>query len=92
MPPFKPTIVLPAPAAHDASDAPTPMGISPARSHDDDDLLTTEQLAARWNVPPSRLHKERAAGGGCPYIKMGHLVRYRWGDARAHAAARRIAA
>ena len=50
---------------------------------DDDTLLTTEQLAAVRNVPSSRLEKERLKGEGSPYIKDGHLVRYRLGDYRA---------
>lgn len=48
----------------------------------DDELLTTEQLAKIRSVPPSRIHKERLVGVGCPFIKDGHLVRYRWGDYR----------
>jgi len=56
----------------------------------DDELLTTEQLAAEWNVPPSRLNKERLVGGGCPYIKLGHLVRYRRKDARLYVESRLI--
>jgi hypothetical protein len=49
----------------------------------DDDLLTTEQMAEVRNVPPSRVNKERLTGDGPPFIKDGHLVRYRWGDYRA---------
>lgn len=49
---------------------------------DDDELLDTGQIAAARNVPPSRIHKERLTGGGPPFIKDGHLVRYRWGDYR----------
>lgn len=56
----------------------------------EDELLTTEQLATEWNVPPSRLHKERVVGGGCPYVKLGHLVRYRRRDARLYIASRLI--
>ncbi len=49
----------------------------------DDDLLTTEEMAEVRGVPPSRLHKERLTGIDCqPFIKDGHLVRYRWGDYR----------
>lgn len=49
----------------------------------DDELLTTEQLAAEWNVPASRLHKGRLTGDSPPFLKLGHLVRYRRGDVRA---------
>ena len=50
--------------------------------HNDDELLTTEQLAGIRNVPASRIHKERLTGDGPPFLKDGHLVRYRWGDYR----------
>ena len=49
----------------------------------DDELLTTQQQAAEFNVPPSRLNKARLTGDGPPFIKMGNLVRYRRGDVRA---------
>ena len=48
----------------------------------DDELLTTDELAALRKVPASRLHKERLTGGGPPFVKDGHLVRYRLGDYR----------
>jgi hypothetical protein len=51
-------------------------------ANDDDTLITTEQLAAVRNVPPSRIEKERLRGEGPPFIKDGHLVRYRVGDYR----------
>lgn len=50
--------------------------------NDDDTLITTEQLAAVRNVPPSRIEKERLKGDGPPFIKDGHLVRYSLGDYR----------
>ena len=55
---------------------------------DDDDLLDTNALAAIRHVPPSRLDKERLTGEGPPFIKDGHLVRYRRGDYRAWLAAK----
>jgi hypothetical protein len=55
---------------------------------DDDDLLDTIALAAKRNVPPSRIEKERLTGDGPPFIKDGHLVRYRLGDYRAWLAAK----
>ena len=48
----------------------------------DDELLTTDELAVIRKVPASRLHKERLTGDGPPFIKDGHLVRYRLGDYR----------
>jgi len=50
---------------------------------DDDDLLDSIALAAIRNIPVSRVNKERLTGDGPPYIKDGHLVRYRRGDYRA---------
>lgn len=50
----------------------------------DDDLLTTDEMAEVRRVPPGRLHKERLIGiDAQPFIKDGHLVRYRWGDYKA---------
>jgi len=55
----------------------------------EDDLLTTEEMAAVRRVPPSRLNKERLSGiNAQPFIKDGHLVRYRWGDYLAWLAAK----
>lgn len=54
----------------------------------DDTLLDTPQFALVRNVPPSRLEKERLTGEGCPFIKDGHLVRYRFGDYRQWLAAK----
>jgi hypothetical protein len=48
----------------------------------DDTLLDTPQLATVRNIPPGRVEKERLTGDGPPFIKDGHLVRYRWGDYR----------
>lgn len=56
--------------------------------HDDDTLITTEQLAAIRNVPVSRIEKERLKGDGPPFIKDGHLVRYRVGDYRSWVASK----
>ncbi len=49
---------------------------------DDDRLLNTEELAQLRSVPPSRIEKERLKGEGPPFVKDGHLVRYRLGDYR----------
>ncbi|MFD1610821.1 hypothetical protein ACFSCW_03285 [Sphingomonas tabacisoli] len=54
----------------------------------EDTLLTTDELAALRKVPASRLNKERLFGGGVPFIKDGHLVRYRYGDYREWLAAK----
>jgi len=64
----------------DSSDRPT---------FHDDELMTTEQLAAELSVPPSRLHKARVSGiDSPPFIKLGRLVRYRRGDIREWIASR----
>jgi hypothetical protein len=56
---------------------------------DDDKLLTTDELATLRSVPSSRIEKERLKGDGPPFIKDGHLVRYRLGDYRAWVAGMR---
>lgn len=53
----------------------------------EDELLTTEMLAAETHTPPSRWHKARLTGDGPPFIKLGHLVRYRKSDVLAWLAA-----
>ena len=55
---------------------------------DDDDLMDSAVLAVIRNIPKSRVDKERLTGGGPPYIKDGHLVRYRRGDYREWLASR----
>ncbi len=55
---------------------------------DDDDLLDSIAIAAIRGVPVSRINKERLTGEGPPYIKDGHLVRYRRGDYREWLAAK----
>lgn len=50
---------------------------SPAR------LLTTKDLAARWQVHVGHLANLRSAGGGPPYVKLGGSVRYREEDVSA---------
>lgn len=49
----------------------------------DEELLTTDELAAETKTPPSRWNKARLTGDGPPFLKIGHLVRYRRGDVRA---------
>lgn len=50
---------------------------------DDDELLTDLHLAQETHTPQSRWQKARLTGEGPPFIKIGHLVRYRRGDVRA---------
>lgn len=53
------------------------------RLPDDDELITDVILGAETKTPPSRWAKARLTGDGPPYLKIGHLVRYRRGDVRA---------
>jgi predicted DNA-binding transcriptional regulator AlpA len=55
-------------------------------SHDDE-LMTTEELAAMTKTPPSRWNKARLTGDSPPFVKLGHLVRYRRSDVLAWLAA-----
>lgn len=48
----------------------------------DDSLITDATLGLLTETPQSRWQKARLTGDGPPFIKMGHLVRYRWGDVR----------
>jgi hypothetical protein len=54
--------------------------VNPPR--DDDELLTTEQLARALKVSESYLEKCRMRGTGPPFEKFGRTVRYRWGTVR----------
>jgi hypothetical protein len=50
-------------------------------------LLTPGQLADRWHCSVKKLDADRLRGTGCPYVKIGRLVRYRATDIEAHEAA-----
>lgn len=43
-------------------------------------LLTTRDLAQRWQVNAGSLANYRSAGRGVPYVKIGGAVRYRLRD------------
>ena len=43
-------------------------------------LLTTRDLAERWQVNAGSLANDRSAGRGVPYVKIGGAVRYRLRD------------
>lgn len=62
------------------------MDISQSRP-DDDQLITDVVLGRETNTPTSRWQKARLTGDGPPFLKIGHLVRYRRGDVRAWLAA-----
>ena len=48
----------------------------------DGDLITDLHLAQETHTPQSRWQKARLTGDGPPFIKIGHLVRYRRRDVR----------
>jgi hypothetical protein len=75
------------PALSIADDAEAPK--RPAVPTHDDELIDTAAMAAIRGIPVSRVNKERLTGDGPPFIKDGHLVRYRFGDYRAWLAAKR---
>jgi predicted DNA-binding transcriptional regulator AlpA len=65
--------------------------IAAAGVGDDDDLLTTKDMARWLRVSTQWLHRARAAGYGPPYERIGpHCIRYRrskvraWLDERSH--------
>ena len=43
-------------------------------------LLTTSDLAQRWQIHMGSLANDRSAGRGVPYVKIGGAVRYRLRD------------
>lgn len=57
----------------------------------DEDLLDPAETANDLNCSKSYLDKLRVYGGGPPFIRLGpRMIRYRRGDARAWARARRF--
>ena len=52
--------------------------------HNDEDLLSTAELAAELNLSTAQLVNLRIKGGGPPFEKYGKAlnatVRYKWGD------------
>jgi hypothetical protein len=50
---------------------------SPAASPDDQ-LLTTADLAKRWNLSEQTLANQRSTGRGPRFLRVGGRVFYRW--------------
>lgn len=49
------------------------------------DLLIDERrLAALWGCSPKTLRNQRSLGTGCPFVRIGRLVRYRLAEVRAY--------
>jgi hypothetical protein len=55
-------------------------------------VITPEQLAARWLTSVSYLANLRSQGKGCPYVKLGRRVVYREQDVKRYELDRRVAA
>ena len=47
-------------------------------------LLTDAELAERWQSSRGTLANARSRGAGCPYLKLGGLVRYSLADVLAY--------
>lgn len=52
-----------------------------------EELWSQEMLAKHLGVSVRTLERQRVAGGGVRYVKVGRLVRYRKGDIDAYLAA-----
>ena len=62
--------------------------LSPPHATAGDRLLTEIELARRWCCSPKTLRNQRTAGGGCQFLRLGRLVRYRMSDILSYEAAR----
>ena len=51
-------------------------------------LLTEGDLSKRWSCAVRTLQMDRVKGGGVPYLKLKHLVRYRLSDVLSYENAR----
>ena len=47
-------------------------------------LMTDTELAERWQTSRGTLANARSRGDGCPYLKLGGLVRYALNDVLAY--------
>jgi len=47
-------------------------------------LMTDAELAERWQTSRGTLANARSRGDGCPYLKLGGLVRYALADVLAY--------
>lgn len=61
----------------------------PAEAVGEDQLLSEARLAHRWQKSPRSLQRWRSNGGGPPYYRIGHAIRYRLSDVLAFEAAAR---
>ena len=55
-------------------------------AQENNDLLTTDELAAKLKLHPSTIRADRAAGNtlGIPYTRIGRTIRYRSEDVAAY--------
>lgn len=51
-----------------------------SKQNDPDRLLTTRDAADILKLSIAWFESKRCKGGGPPYVKIGHAVRYRQGD------------
>lgn len=56
------------------------------------DLINEQELATRWRVSRAFLRKQRSAGSGPKYFKLGAAVRYSLADVDAWLQAQGVAA
>lgn len=49
-----------------------------------DNIITQEELAARWQISEATLERDRSLRQGCRYMKIGGLIRYRMSDVLAY--------
>ena len=49
-------------------------------SNQPEQFMTQGELAFRWKVSEATLERDRSLKQGCPYMKLGGLIRYRLQD------------
>ena len=47
-------------------------------------LMDEHELDSRWSCSPKTLRNQRSLGTGCPFLRIGSLVRYRLSDVWAY--------
>lgn len=50
------------------------------------EFLSDIDLAERWRCSPKTLRNQRSLGLGCPFVRLGRIVRYRLSDVAAYEA------
>jgi hypothetical protein len=52
----------------------------PVAPNSAEQFLSEAELAARWRCARKTLRNHRSRNEGCPFVKLGSLVRYRLSD------------